>query len=140
MLEISPLIMAVTFVIFLTLLYMLNQKLYRPLLTFMDDRDATLEREMREAQNLTGNTRDLEAEAAAIVDAARNEASRKRQQILEELQTQHQQAIEARQSELAKTYETFKTALAQERETLKSKLISELPLIKETLKAKFSQI
>jgi F-type H+-transporting ATPase subunit b len=106
----------------------------------MDDRDATLEREMREAQNLTGNTHDLEAEAAAIVDAARSEASRKRQQILEELQTQHQQAIEARQSELAKTYETFKTALAQERETLKSKLISELPLIKETLKAKFSQI
>ena len=140
MLDISPLIMVVTFVIFMTMLYLLNQKLYRPLLKFMDDRDATLSRGMSEAQNLTGDTSDLEREAQQTIDEAKNAAAQKRHAALEALQEEQAGALAVRQGELAEKYERFKASLEEEKETLKNTLLSELPLLKEGLKAKFAQL
>jgi F-type H+-transporting ATPase subunit b len=140
MLEISPLIMAVTFVIFMTMLYLLNQKLYKPLLKFMDDRDATLNRGMSEAANLSGDTSDLEREAQQTIHDAKNAAAQKRQSTLEALQKEEAAALEIRQGELAEKYERFKASLEEEKEALRNTLLSELPLLKEGLKAKFGQL
>jgi F-type H+-transporting ATPase subunit b len=140
MLEISPLIMAVTFTIFMTMLYLLNQKLYKPLLKFMDDRDATLSRGMSDAQNLSGDTSDLESQARQTIDEAKNKAAQMRQLALEELQEEQAGTLAVRQSEIAEKYERFKVSLEKEKETLKNKLLSELPLLKEGLKAKFGQL
>jgi F-type H+-transporting ATPase subunit b len=140
MLDISPLIMVVTFVVFLIMLVMLNQRLYRPLLKFMDDRDAALRRERAEAESLTGNTADLEAEAAAIIDAAKSEAAQARQKTLDALQAEHEAAMASRQNEWMQQYETFVGALQKEKEALRAKLLSEMPLLKEALKAKFAQL
>jgi F-type H+-transporting ATPase subunit b len=139
MLDISPLIMVATFVIFMIMLVLLNQRLYQPLLKFMDDRDATLRREREEADSLSGNTADLEAEAAAIIDAAKTEAAQARQSTLEALHAEQEQALSARQGELAKQYEAFVASLQKEKEALRAKLLSEMPLLKEALKAKFTQ-
>jgi len=140
MLTISPLIMIVTFVIFLTMLYFLNQKLYKPLLKFMDDRDATLRREMNEAQNLSGNSSDLERQAQQVIDEAKAKAAAARQSALDALHEEQAQAQAARQKDLAKKYEAFKTALAAEKEELKSKLLGDLPMLKESLRAKIAQL
>jgi F-type H+-transporting ATPase subunit b len=140
MLEISPLIMIVTFVIFMTMLYLLNQKLYKPLLKFMDDRDATLSRGMSEAQNLSGDTSDLENQTRQTIDEAKAQAAQLRQAALEELQEEQAEKLAVRQSEIAEKYERFKASLEEEKETLKNKLLSELPLLKEGLKAKFGQL
>jgi len=140
MLDISPLIMAVTFVMFVSMLYLLNQKLYEPLLKFMDDRDASIRQGMSEAQNLTGDTGDLELEAQRTIDEAKTEAAQQRQAVLETLQEEQANALAARQEELAKKYEDFKAALAEEKEQLKQKLLAELPVLKEGLQARFGQL
>jgi len=140
MLEISPLIMVVTFVIFMTMLYLLNQKLYKPLLKFMDDRDASIQNGMREAQNLTGDTGEQERQAAAIIDEAKSSAAKMRQDALAKLQEEQAKVLAVRQGELAKKYEDFKASLEGEKEALKNSLLSELPLLKEGLKAKFGQL
>jgi len=140
MLDISPLIMAVTFVMFVSMLYLLNQKLYEPLLKFMDDRDASIRQGMSEAQNLTGDTGDLEQEAQRTIDEAKTEAAQQRQAVLETLQEEQANALAARQEELAKKYEDFKAALAEEKEQLKQKLLAELPVLKEGLQARFGQL
>jgi F-type H+-transporting ATPase subunit b len=140
MLDISPLIMAVTFVIFLTMLYLLNQKLYKPLLKFMDDRDANVSRSMNEAENLTGDTSDLERAAQEVIDDAKSEAAQKRQATLERLQNEQASTLAARQEELAEKYEHFKASLEKEKEALKETLLSELPMLKDGLKAKFGQL
>jgi len=140
MLDISPLIMAVTFVMFVSMLYLLNQKLYEPLLKFMDDRDASIRQGMSEAQNLTGDTGDLELEAQRTIDEAKTEAAQQRQVVLETLQEEQANALAARQEELAKKYEDFKAALAEEKEQLKQKLLAELPVLKEGLQARFGQL
>jgi len=140
MLDISPLIMVVTFVIFVTMLYLLNQKLYKPLLKFMDDRDATLSREMKEAQSLSGDSSDLEEQARQTIEEAKAKVSAARQATLERLNREHTQAVEARQSELAKKFESFTEALSAERETLQQKLLADMPMLKENLKAKIGQL
>jgi F-type H+-transporting ATPase subunit b len=132
--------MIVTFVIFLTMLYFLNQKLYKPLLKFMDDRDATLRREMNEAQNLSGNSSDLERQAQQVIDEAKAKAAAARQSALDALHEEQAQAQAARQKDLAEKYEAFKTALAAEKEELKSKLLGDLPMFKESLRAKIAQL
>jgi len=140
MLDISPLIMVVTFVIFLTMLYLLNQKLYKPLLKFMDDRDATLSREMKEAQSLSTDSSDLEQEAQQTIEEAKAQAARLRQEALEKLQQEQARALESRNSELAQKYERFKEALLDEKEALKEKLLSEMPSLKQSLQAKLAQL
>jgi len=140
MLDISPLIMVVTFVIFLTMLYLLNQKLYKPLLKFMDDRDTTLSREMKEAQSLSTDSSDLEQEAQQTIEEAKAQAARLRQEALEKLQQEQARALESRNSELTQKYERFKEALLDEKEALKEKLLSEMPSLKQSLQAKLAQL
>lgn len=140
MLDISPLIMVVTFVIFVTMLYLLNQKLYKPLLKFMDDRETTLNREMQEAQNLSGDSSDLDAQARQTIEEAKAKAAAARQAALERLHQEQAQAIEARQSELAKKFESFTASLSAEKDALKQKLLAEMPMLKESLKAKIGQL
>jgi F-type H+-transporting ATPase subunit b len=140
MLDISPLIMVVTFVMFLTMLYLLNQKLYKPLLKFMDDRDATLAKEMNQANNLSGDSSDLEHQAQQTIDDAKTQAAHVRQSALEALQGEQTKTLADRQQELSEKFEQFKTSLEGEKETLKNKLLSDIPLLKEGLKAKFGQL
>ena len=140
MLEISPLIMVVTFVIFLIMLYQLNQKLYTPLLKFMDDRDASIARSLKDARNLTGDTREQERQAAETIDTAKSEAARKRQAALEALQNEQAEALAARQGELAQTYDAFKASLEEERQALAETLLAKLPQLKAGLKARLGQL
>lgn len=44
----TPWVMALVFVIFLVLVYLLNRILYKPLLGFMDTRDASIKRDSEE--------------------------------------------------------------------------------------------
>ncbi len=140
MLDISPLIMVVTFVIFMFMLYFLNQKLYGPLLKFMDDRDASLSRGMEDAKNMSGDSGDLESQAQQVIEEAKTKAAQMRQVALEELQDKQAQTLAAKQEELMKKYDSFKASLEGEKQALANKLLSDLPLLKQGLKAKFSQL
>ncbi len=140
MLEISPVIMVVTFVIFLTMLYLLNQKLYKPLLKFMDDRDASIAQSLSDARNMTGDTQEQEREAAETINAAKTEAASLRQAALEASQKEQASVLAVRQGELAKKYDDFKASLEEERAALAQTLLSQLPQLKEGLKARFGQL
>ncbi len=140
MLDISPLIMVVTFVIFISMLYLLNQKLYGPLLKFMDDRDAMLSKNLKEAQEATGDSSDLEAQAQQLIDEAKTKSYQTRQSVLEELQHEQASKLAQKQEELMRRFEEFKVSLEEEKETIKGRLLSDLPLLKEGLKAKFVQV
>ena len=140
MLDISPLIMVVTFVIFISMLYLLNQKLYGPLLKFMDDRDAELSRNMREAEEMTGDSSDLESQAQQIINEAKTKAAQTKQSVLNELQEEQAKTLAAKQEELTKKFGSFKDSLNEEKEAIKSQLLSDLPLLKEGIKAKFARL
>ena len=84
MLDISVPLMLFDLVLFLALLVVLNQMLYKPLLKFMDDRDDSIANDLNAAKSLSGNSEALHAEAEGILDEARSKASEIRQKAIEE--------------------------------------------------------
>jgi F-type H+-transporting ATPase subunit b len=140
MLDIYPSLMAIMLVIFFVMLFQLNKKLYKPLLRFMDDRDAAITKDMEAAKNMGGNTDELQAQAQANLDEAKATAAKLRQEVIEDGKVSIAQAVDQKQEELDKKQERFAVKLEEEKVTLQNALLSQIPLVKESLKAKFSQL
>ncbi len=66
MLDIDLSLMLFVLALFLVLLVVLNQMLYKPLLKFMDDRDTSISKDLESANNLSGNSVMLNSEADGI--------------------------------------------------------------------------
>jgi len=140
MLDIYPSLMLVMLVIFFVMLYQLNHKLYKPLLKFMDDRDAAIAKDLDAARNLSGNTDELQAKAEAKLSEAKAVAAKLRQEVIEEGKIKTAEAVSQKQIELEQKQADFLTKLEEEKVALQNALLSQIPLVKESLKAKFSQL
>jgi F-type H+-transporting ATPase subunit b len=140
MLDIHLPLMLFVLVLFLTLLVVLNNMLFQPLLKFMDDRDASIAKDLKAAKSLSGNTDELNAKAEENISNAKNEAATIRQNAIDAQKAEAAEKVETKQSELDKEYVKFVESLAAEKESLKKALLSEMPLFKESLKAKFSEL
>jgi len=140
MLDLYPSLMIFVLLIFLFLLYQLTIKLYQPLLRFMDSRDEAITNDLKAAQNLDTTSDELLKEAESILNEAKAKATNLRQSAIEELKTKNASSLAKKQSELESEYAKFEKELAKKKEELKNSILSQMPLIKESLKAKFSQI
>jgi len=106
----------------------------------MDDRDASIAKDLEAAKGFSGNTDELNAKADDIISEAKNEAATIRQKAIDDEKTLAASKVETKQSEIDKEYEGFVEKLASEKENLKNELLSQMPLFKESLKAKFSKL
>jgi len=140
MLDLHLPLMLFVLVLFLTLLVLLNNMLFRPLIKFMDDRDASIAKDLEAAKSFSGNTDELNAEAEDIISKAKNEAATIRQKAIDDEKTLAASKVETKQNEIDKEYGGFVEKLASEKEKLKNELLSQMPLFKESLKAKFSKL
>jgi F-type H+-transporting ATPase subunit b len=127
-------------VLFLSLLVLLNNMLFQPLIKFMDDRDDSIAKDLEAAKGLSGNTDELNAKADEIISNAKAEAAAIRQKAIDDEKALAASKVETKQSELEKEYTSFLERLASDREELKNSLLSQMPLFKESLKAKFSKL
>ncbi len=126
--------------LFLILLVILNQLLYRPLLKFMDDRESSIAKDLEAAKSLSNNSDALHNEADEILSKAKAEASAIREKAVSEAKAAAESKVADKQNELSKEYDAFLEQLSSEKETLRNTLLSQMPLIKESLKAKFGKL
>ncbi len=140
MLDLHLPLMLFVLVLFLILLVLLNNMLFKPLVKFMDDRDASIAKDLEAAKSFSENTDELKAKADEIISKAKNEAAQIRQKTVDEEKALAGSKVEKKQNEIAQEYESFVTRLASEKENLKKELLSQVPLFKESLKAKFSKL
>ena len=140
MLDIHLSLMLFVLALFLFLLVVLNNMLFKPLVKFMDDRDNSIAKDLEAAKGLSGNTDELNAKADENISNAKNEAAAIRQKAIDDEKTLAASKVETKQSELDKEYGKFVEKLASEKESLKNSLLSQMPLFKESLKAKFSKL
>jgi len=140
MLDLHLPLMLFVLALFLTLLVLLNNMLFQPLVKFMDDRDTSIAKDLEAAKGLSGNTDELNVKADEIISNAKNEAASMRQKAIDDEKTLAASKVETKQSEIDKEYEEFVKNLASEKENLKNELLSQMPLFKESLKAKFSKL
>jgi len=140
MLDINPLLLSITIVVFLILIAVLNSLLFKPLFNYMNERDASIKNDLDKVGNNDAEIAELTAQAQNIVNEAKLEAAALREKVIAEAKELAESKIEAKRAELAKDKAEFEKSLAESRENLKSSLLSQVPLYKEAVKAKFSQI
>jgi F-type H+-transporting ATPase subunit b len=140
MLDISPILLGSTLIVFLILIAVLNSLLYNPLFAFMDKRDADIKKDLDEVGSNDDEIAALTAEADKIVADAKLEAAALREKVVADAKEIAESKLEAKRAELASEYLEFEKNLAQERDQLKNALLSQVPLFKEAVKVKFSQI
>ncbi len=140
MLDISPLLLISTAVVFLILIAVLNSMLYKPLFAFMEKRDLDIQNDLAEVGSNDSEVNALNATAQSIVSEARLKAAAEREQVIAEAKKAAEAELDAKRAELAKAYEAFEAELAKERDALESALRAQAPAFKEAISAKLNQI
>ncbi len=131
--SVNPYLMAVVFVVFVLLLWAMNVWVYRPLLAFMDNRQAEIKDSL--AKIKTDNTQSVEIRHQ--IDALLKEAAEKRREMIAEA---IQKAIESydavikqKESELNQEFEAFAKQLQNEKQVLKEQLQVQMPVFENEL-------
>lgn len=140
MLDLHLPLMLFVLVLFLTLLVLLNNMLFKPLVKFMDDRDASISKDLEAAKGFSGNTDELNAKADEVISDAKHKAAEIKQKAINDEKALAASKVETKQNEIDKEYSNFVGKLVSEKESLKNALLSQMPLFKESLKAKFSKL
>ena len=140
MLDISPILLLSSGLVFLLVLARLNSCLYKPLFKHIDDRENQIKTDMENAKANGADVNGMLAEAKEIIAQAKKEAFSIRDKARLEAQEVAEGKIEAAKAQTESKYNDFVQTLATEKVSLENSLVSQLPLFKEGLKAKLSSI
>lgn len=140
MLEIDPKLLLITVVVFLALIYALNTILFKPILSFVDERNEGIASEEKEAAKYGSDIKKYEEEAASILAAARDEAIALKSSITKKANDIAKEQIDAKKAQIEKDYKDFEDSLAAEHAELKAALQTNLPDIKASLKSTLSRL
>ena len=140
MLDINPILLLATFVVFLSLIAVLNSWLYNPLFSFMNKRDADIKKDLDKVGNNDAEINELHVKAESIIMNAKLDAAALREKVVADAKELADSKLEAKRAELANEYLEFEKSLTKSKDELTSDLVSQIPVFKEAVKAKFSQI
>ncbi len=125
--------MAVVFVVFVLLLWAMNVWVYRPLLAFMDNRQAEIKDSLVKIK--TDNTQSVEI--CHQIDALLKEAAEKRREMIAEAiqkaTESYDAVIKQKENELNQEFEAFAKQLQNEKQILKEQLQAQMPVFENEL-------
>ncbi|PHS57055.1 MAG: F0F1 ATP synthase subunit B' [Sulfurimonas sp.] len=140
MLDINPILLIATFIVFVTLIAVLNSWLYNPLFAYMNKRDDDIKKDLNKVGSNDDEINELNLKAQSIINNAKLEAAALREKVIMDAKELADSKLEAKRAELASQYLEFEKSISESREQLTGELKSQVPLFKEAVKAKFSQI
>ncbi len=140
MLDISPVLLLSSAVLFLLVLARLNSCLFKPLLKHMDDRAESIKRDLENAKSNTADVDGMLAEANDVIAAAKKEAAAIREKAYNEAKEVAEGKLAAAKSDVEAKYDAFAKELDAETAALKDSLVASMPQFNESLKAKLSSI
>lgn len=140
MLDISPMLLGSTLIVFLVLIAALNSLLYKPLFSYMEKRDADIKKDMEHVGNNDSEVAAFHAKAEKIMSDAKLEAAALREKVIAEAKALANSKIETKRAELAQEYATFESELSQERTRLIAALQNEVPAFQTAVSAKLNTI
>ncbi len=125
--------MAVVFVVFVLLLWAMNVWVYRPLLAFMDNRQAEIKDSL--AKIKTDNAQSVEIRHQ--IETLLKEAAEKRREIIAEAiqkaTESYDAVIKQKENELNQEFEAFAKQLQNEKQVLKEQLQAQMPVFEDEL-------
>ncbi len=125
--------MAVVFVVFVLLLWAMNVWVYRPLLAFMDNRQAEIRDSL--AKIKTDNAQSVEIRHQ--IETLLKEAAEKRREVIAEAiqkaAESYDAVIKQKENELNQEFEAFAKQLQNEKQILKEQLQAQMPVFEDEL-------
>ncbi len=140
MLDINPILLLATFVVFVSLIAVLNSWLYNPLLSFMNKRDEDIKKDLEKVGNNDDEINELKSKAETIIMNAKLEAAALREKVIADAKELVDSKLEAKRAEFAQEYLEFEKSLSNAKKELTTDLLKQVPVFKEAVSAKFSQI
>lgn len=136
----NPYLMLLVFVTFMLLIYLLNQGLFKPMLTFMNKRDEAIAQELAEAQAHKQETVKAEEEIGSILADARKESAQILEAATKEAKAMYESRINAKKAENDIKLAQYKQELSAQKAALIDDLSSQIPLYSAILNTKLKQI
>jgi F-type H+-transporting ATPase subunit b len=140
MLDISPILLLSSGIVFLLVLARLNSCLYKPLFKHMDDRDNQIKSDIENAKNNGADVDGMLEEANNIIAQAKKEALSIREKAKLDASGVANIKLTDVKAKIEEDYTSFVAALGEEKVSLENSLVSQMPQFKEGLKAKLSSI
>ncbi len=140
MLDISPILLLSSGVIFLLVIARLNSCLFKPLLKHMDERAESIKKDLENAKSNGADVNGMLAEANDVIAKAKKEAAVIREKAYNEAKLVAETKLSTAKSELETQYSEFTKELQEETAILKDSLMASMPQFNESLKAKLSSI
>ena len=140
MLDISPILLISSAVIFLVVLFQLNRSLYQPLFKHIEDRNESIKKDLESVRNNSEEIESLAKEGQSIIAKAKQEASSIRENAYAEAKALGESKMANFRSELDSKYNSFLEDLNVQKVSLKSSLLENMPQFQEKLSAKISSI
>ncbi|GGD42653.1 F0F1 ATP synthase subunit B' [Malaciobacter pacificus] len=140
MLDISPVLLLSSGIIFLLVVARLNSCLFKPLLKHMDERAESISKDLEDAKSNGADVDGLLAEANEIISNAKKEAAGIREQAYKEAKDTADAKLASAKADLEAKSSEFAKNLQDETKALKESLVSTMPQFNESLKAKLSSI
>lgn len=125
--------MAVVFVVFVLLLWAMNVWVYRPLLAFMDNRQAEIKDSLAKIKTDNAQSVEIRHQIEAILKEA---AEKRREMIAEAIQKateSYDAVIKQKENELNQEFEAFAKQLQNEKQALKEQLQVQMPVFEDEL-------
>jgi len=140
MLDISPILLLSSGLVFLVVLARLNSCLYKPLFKHMDERDEKIKSDIQAAKNNGADVDGMLVKANDIIALAKKEAFSIREKARVEAEKLAESKLETAKAKVEEEYSQFVVALKDTKKDLESSLGGQMPLFKDSLKAKLSSI
>ncbi len=125
--------MAVVFVVFVLLLWAMNVWVYRPLLAFMDNRQAEIKDSLAKIKTDNAQSVEIGHQIEALLKEA---AEKRREMIAEAIQKaaeSYDAVIKQKENELNQEFEAFAKQLQNEKQVLKEQLQVQMPVFEDEL-------
>ncbi|ANH46285.1 ATP F0F1 synthase subunit B' [Helicobacter pylori] len=125
--------MAVVFVVFVLLLWAMNVWVYRPLLAFMDNRQAEIKDSLAKIKTDNAQSVEIGHQIEALLKEA---AEKRREMIAEAIQKateSYDAVIKQKENELNQEFEAFAKQLQNEKQALKEQLQAQMPVFEDEL-------
>jgi F-type H+-transporting ATPase subunit b len=140
MLDISPVLLLSSAIIFLMVLVRLNSCLYKPLMKHMDDRTQDIKNDLDAVSDNSVDVDSLKRDANDVILKAKAKAASIREEATANANKIAQAKLNGAKDDIEEKYNSFIKSIKVERETLKQTLLASMPLYKDSLKAKISSI
>lgn len=136
----DPYLMLLVFVVFLLTMVLLNVWLFKPLIGFMDEREAILRKDLDSISSSDTQVQEIQQQIQDILSDARARSSEILQKATSDAKSHYEANLQKKQEELAKKLQDFRTNLEKQKEVSKKELLAHLGEFEDALKLKIKQL